>query len=395
MDPDQRQRTAATSGGAHRREPLTSIMEATTEGEATTEDEAMTESDAAMVEAMTGMSTDWMRSGGTRMRRDTTTSGTTTTGSSTASSDDNYWRPYSTTSSPTWSPISSPVSSRKPSGESQPPEDTDQASKRCETEKSHGLEPVSAPDAVQKGPAPWELGSSLFTVKVARPEDSDEPTPLPPKIETSVEFIDDYIEEDWEKAYKLGTFITLTPHKPSNPFGAGAFPTPANVNIADMGFDDRYDERSRTEHALYHLPPPYTPMTREQRVAAGIPPCWPTKASMASSEHGKPVTVKLLKLLAGGPWLGPATFLCEVQHDRYLSLSRPYKLPKHVVAKFQDPLFFEDEPPLEQGPFNEFGRANINFSRETAAYEHLREKGYHGVPDGPQKDGRVRAHIAP
>ncbi|KAF4907197.1 hypothetical protein CGCVW01_v012613 [Colletotrichum viniferum] len=225
----------------------------------------------------------------------------------------------------------------------------------------------SADATLRKLQAPWDPETDI-SVNVARPEDVDQPAPLPPKIETNVEFIDDYIEEDWEQAYKLGTTITLTPHKPSNPFGAPAFPIPANVNIADMDFNDRK--------------------------AAGTPPCWPTKASIASSENGKSVTVKLLKLLAGGPWLGPATFLCEVQHEP-LSLSRPYKLPKHLVAKFQDPLFFEDEHPEEQGPFNQFGRANINFSRETAAYEHLRERGYHGVSDKPQKDGRVRAHIAP
>ncbi|KAI8257775.1 hypothetical protein K4K58_003745 [Colletotrichum sp. SAR11_239] len=253
----------------------------------------------------------------------------------------------------------------------------------------------SADATLSKLQAPWDPETDI-SVNVARPEDVDEPTPLPPKIETSVEFIDDYIEEDWEQAYKLGTSIALTPHKPSNPFGAPAFPIPANVNIADMEFNDRLYEMSRSEHALHHLPPPYTPMTREQRIAADLPPCWPTKAELASPENGKPVTLKLMKLLKGGPWLGPATFLCEVRSEpSYLPFSRPYKLPKHVVAKFQDPLLFEVEHPEEQGPFNEFGRANINFSRETAAYEHLREKGYHGVPAKPPKDSRVRAHIAP
>ncbi|KAJ0300837.1 hypothetical protein Brms1b_012652 [Colletotrichum noveboracense] len=253
----------------------------------------------------------------------------------------------------------------------------------------------SADATLSKLQAPFNPETDII-VHVARPEDRDDPTPLPPKIETSVEFIDDYIEEDWEQAYKLGTSITLTPHKPSNPFGAPAFPIPANVNIADMEFNDRLFEMSRSEHALHHLPPPYTPMTREQRIAADLPPCWPTKAELASPENGKPVTLKLMKLLKGGPWLGPATFLCEVRSEPfYFPFSRPYKLPKHVVAKFQDPLLFEVEHPEEQGPFNEFGRANINFSRETAAYEHLREKGYHGVPAKPPKDSRVCAHIAP
>ncbi|KAI8173831.1 hypothetical protein K4K54_010103 [Colletotrichum sp. SAR 10_86] len=253
----------------------------------------------------------------------------------------------------------------------------------------------SADARLRKSQAPWDPETDI-SVNIVRPDEVDEPTPLPPKIETSVEFIDDYIEEDWEQAYKLGTSITLTPHKPSNPFGAPAFPIPANVNIADMEFNDRLYEMSRSEHALHHLPPPYTPMTREQRIAADLPPCWPTKAELASPENGKPVTLKLMKLLKGGPWLGPATFLCEVRNESfYLPFSRPYKLPKHVVAKFQDPLLFEVEHPEEQGPFNEFGRANINFSRETAAYEHLREKGYHGVAAKPPKDSRVRAHIAP
>ncbi|EQB45870.1 hypothetical protein CGLO_15185 [Colletotrichum gloeosporioides Cg-14] len=236
--------------------------------------------------------------------------------------------------------------------------------------------------------SPWDPETDII-VHVARPEDRDDPTPLPPQIETSVEFIDDYIEEDWQQAYKPGTSIVLVPHKPANPYGYAAYATPANVNPSDWGYKERFLERSRSEHALHHRPTPYTSMTEKQRRAAGLPPPFERDYSEYPTEPQGSVSLKLVKFLSGGPWSGPAVFLCEVTQG-----ARAFGMPQRVVAKFQDPMFFQASPPPDQPFFNEFDRANFNLSREAGAYEQLREKSCHGDPHlAPAYFGAFTAEI--
>ncbi|KAI8310581.1 hypothetical protein K4K59_008093 [Colletotrichum sp. SAR11_240] len=240
----------------------------------------------------------------------------------------------------------------------------------------------------QKLISPWDPETDII-VNVARPEDRDDPTPLPPQIETSVEFIDDYIEEDWQQAYKPGTSIVLVPHKPANPHGYGAYAIPANVNPSDWDYEERFLARSRSEHALHHRPTPYTSMTEKQRRTAGLPPPFERDYSEHPTEPQASVSLKLVKFLSGGPWSGPAVFLCEVTQG-----ARAFGMPQRVVAKFQDPMFFQASPPPDQPFYNEFDRANFNLSREAGAYEQLRKTNYHGAPHlAPAYFGAFTAEI--
>ncbi|KAJ5018902.1 hypothetical protein K4K57_002958 [Colletotrichum sp. SAR 10_99] len=226
----------------------------------------------------------------------------------------------------------------------------------------------------QKLLSPWDPETDIIDPRIHNPNDRDDPTPLPPQIETSVEFIDDYIEEDWQQAYKPGTSIVLVPHKPANPHGYGAYATPANVNPSDWGYEERFLARSRSEHALHHRPTPYTSMTEKQRRTAGLPPPFERDYSEHPTEPQASVSLKLVKFLSGRPWSGPAVFLCEVTQG-----ARAFAMPQRVVAKFQDPMFFQASPPPNQPFYNEFDRANFNLSREAGAYEQLRKTNCHGA----------------
>ncbi|KAF5512401.1 hypothetical protein CGCA056_v012543 [Colletotrichum aenigma] len=162
----------------------------------------------------------------------------------------------------------------------------------------------------QKLLSPWDPEIDIIDPRIHNPDDRDDPTPLPPQIETDELYMDDYIPTDWQQAYKPGTSIVL-------------------------------------------------------------------------------VSLKLVKFLSGGPWSGPAVFLCEVTQG-----ARAFAMPQRVVAKFQDPMFFQASPPPDQPFYNEFDRANFNLSREAGAYEQLRTTNCHGAPHlAPAYFGAFTAEI--
>ncbi|KAJ0345352.1 hypothetical protein COL154_011265 [Colletotrichum chrysophilum] len=189
----------------------------------------------------------------------------------------------------------------------------------------------------------WDPETDTIDPRIHNPDDRDDPTPLPPQIETDELYMDDYIPTDWQQAYKPGTSIVLVPHKPANPHGYAAYATSANVNPSDWGYNDWLLARSRSEHALHHRPTPYTSMTEKQRRTAGLPPPFERDYSEHPTEPQASVSLKLVKFLSGGPWSGPAVFLCEVTQG-----ARAFAMPQRVVAKFQDPMFFQASPPPDQ-----------------------------------------------
>ncbi|KAE9578347.1 hypothetical protein CGMCC3_g5556 [Colletotrichum fructicola] len=235
----------------------------------------------------------------------------------------------------------------------------------------------------------WDPETDTIDPRIHNPDDRDDPTPLPPQIETDELYMNDYIPTDWQQAYKPGTSIVLVPHKPANPHGYAAYATPANVNPSDWGYNDWLLARSRSEHALHHRPTPYTSMTEKQRRTAGLPPPFERDYSEHPTEPQASVSLKLVNFLSGGPWSGPAVFLCEVTQG-----ARAFAMPQRVVAKFQDPMFFQASPPPDQPFYNEFDRANFNLSREAGAYEQLRKTNCHGAPHlAPAYFGAFTAEI--
>ncbi|KAH0427495.1 hypothetical protein CcaCcLH18_09663 [Colletotrichum camelliae] len=240
-----------------------------------------------------------------------------------------------------------------------------------------------------------------FTKKLISPETDvtderskgpEDPTPLSPKIQTNEEYMDDYISTDWQQTYAIDTCIELVQHRPANPYGYADYPTPANVNPSDWGYGDRLMARARSEHALHHRPTPYTSMTEKQRRDDGLPAPFKVDYSEYPTKPQGSITLQLLKPLSGSSWSGPAVFLCLVKEG-----GRAFDMPPLVVAKFQDPMFFDAIPPPDQPFFNEFDRANINLSREAGAYEKLAAKGCHGhtCTDRFSRDWRRFTHIAP
>ncbi|KAL3296809.1 hypothetical protein RB213_009083 [Colletotrichum asianum] len=235
--------------------------------------------------------------------------------------------------------------------------------------------------------SPWDPETDVTD---ERSKGAEGPTPLPPKIQTNEEYMDDYIGTDWEQTYAIDTLIELVQHRPANPYGYADYPIPANVNPSDWGYNDRLMARARSEHALHHRPTPYTSMTEKQRKAAGLRPPFELDYSEYQTEPQGSITLRLMRHLSGGPWSGPAVFLCHVREGGHA-----FGMPLTVVAKFQDPMFFDVVPPPDQPFFNEFDRANINLSREAGAYEQLAAKGCHGLTDRLSRDWRRFTHIAP
>lgn len=175
---------------------------------------------------------------------------------------------------------------------------------------------------------------------------------------------DDFIEKDFEQ-YRPNQQLTLHPHKPHPPYGPAFYGGyPKGMDVEELGFDGESAKKSRTERVRDYRP------TRDHRPTGYV-----------SSQHKKksPVTATVLKSLSGGDDKGPQVLLCKT---RSLSphASNLFTPEVVVVVKIYDPLFY----PWEYDPFGppwiETIVADVDYTREAAAYEKLREKELHDKP---------------
>ncbi|KAI8195640.1 hypothetical protein KHU50_010746 [Colletotrichum sp. SAR 10_65] len=256
------------------------------------------------------------------------------------------------------------------------------------------------------------------------------------------------IKQDFSQ-YDPGKMLYLSPHQPHGPYGMSPYPNPAGMSSNSKVLSPEEKQMTRTELVFGYSPlvapakkedtqsnsPPTdpAPSNEKDKDSESLPTdpapsnekdkdseSLPTDPGSSKEKKGKEketkkdastaakknkdylLTVKIERLLSGGPEAGCQVLLCKAtkvpkpkrwtakpqNKDQPAVYGVPLNAGQLIVVKVFDPLFYGDVSNTDKGPWKATIMADGDLSRENAAYQHLWEKQKTGFPHlAPQYHG--------
>ncbi|KAM0326201.1 hypothetical protein ACHAQA_006798 [Verticillium albo-atrum] len=165
--------------------------------------------------------------------------------------------------------------------------------------------------------------------------------------------------------YSKGRTLHIQPHKtPPAPFGGSEYQ--CDPNAPDEQDDIPVLMNTKRSDLVFKRLPRGTNR--------------PTRAGHASPMHA---TLEIEKQLSTGRENGSQVVLCSVKQQLRKGPDAERQLPLKVVAKIYDPLYYPFKHWYWDQPVDVTAEADGEYSREVAAYEHLKDKRFTGkfAPD--------------